>query len=311
MYIRLRKNISGSFSVQLLKSERLPGKRDSSTALIKSFGSSKDEKELKKLHKKAEAFKKQLEVENGSGNRITLTSSNDIESSYIVNKSFHEIYGRLYDMVFKNISMSNWSGKVVRDLTILRIARPCSKKKSSEISKDYGCSFTVDSAYKAMDGIDKAVIESIKLSVKDYSHYYLKSIGSSISVVFYDLTTIYFESNNRDLLREFGFSKDGKSQHVQITLALLVASEGLAIGYELFPGNIYEGHTLESVLVSLKDTYRMKDITVVADSGLLNKKNISLLEEKGYKYIIAARIKSEKLSLQKAMLDRSDYLPCD
>ena len=307
MYVRLKKNLSGSFSVLLFKSERLPGKKHSSARLIKSFGSSKDENELKKLHRDAESFKKQLEIENGTASRITLTSSDDIESSYVVNKSFHEIYGKLYDMVFKDISLNHWSSRIIRDLTILRIAHPCSKKKSSEISKEYGCFFTSDSAYKAMDMLDSSVVKSIKRSVKDYSCYYLKSVGSSVNVLFYDLTTIYFESNNKDILREFGFSKDGKSQHVQITLALLVTSEGLPIGYEIFPGNVYEGHTLEYILSSLKETYVIDDVVVVADSGLLNKKNISLLEEKGYKYIISARIRSEKSSLQGEIFDKSGY----
>ena len=210
-------------------------------------------------------------------------------------------------MIFKSLPLSSSLDSVVRNLTILRIASPCSKKKSSEISREYGCSFSVDSAYRAMDCIDERVILSIKESVKNHSIYCVKRLGSRVNVVFYDLTTIYFESNNKDVLREFGYSKDGKSQHVQITLALLVTREGLPIGYELFPGNVYEGHTLSDILTSLKDQYSIEDVVVVADSGLLNKKNVTLLETCGYKYIIAARIKNEGSLIQEEVLSRSGY----
>ena len=158
MYIELQKNKSGSLSVQLLKSERLPGKKDSSTRLIKSFGSARGEKELKKLQEEAKRFKKQLEIENGTARRITLTSSEDITLSTLVNRSFHDTYGKIYDMVFKDIPLSISSGAIIKDLALLRIASPCSKKKSSEICGHYGCSFTADSAYKAMDRLDDSVI---------------------------------------------------------------------------------------------------------------------------------------------------------
>ena len=125
---------------------------------------------------------------------------------------------------------------------------------------------------------------------------------------FYDLTTIYFETNNKDDLRQFGFSKDGKSQHVQITLALLVSNLGLPIGYEIFPGNMYEGHTLNKAVEQLSQTYSINNIVIVADSGLISKNNLNLLEEKGYNYIIAARLKSFDKETLKDVLDVSNYI---
>ena len=125
---------------------------------------------------------------------------------------------------------------------------------------------------------------------------------------FYDLTTIYFETNNKDDLRQFGFSKDGKSQHVQITLALLVSNLGLPIGYEIFPGNMYEGHTLNKAVEQLSQTYPINNIVIVADSGLISKNNLNLLEEKGYNYIIAARLKSFDKETLKDVLDVSNYI---
>ncbi len=58
------------------------------------------------------------------------------------------------------------------------------------------------------------------------------------------MTTLYFEASDEDDLRKTGFSKDGKHQNPQIYIGLLVGLGGYAIGYDIFEGNIYEGHTL-------------------------------------------------------------------
>lgn len=111
-----------------------------------------------------------------------------------------------------------------------------------------------------------------------------KILGGNIGLMFYYVTTLYFETDNIDELRVFGFSKDGKHSHPQIVLGLLVSSGGYPLSYSIFNGSQYEGRTMLPVL---------EDFVIVADSGLMNKKNILLLESGGYKYIIGARIKSE------------------
>lgn len=309
MHIRIKTNPSGSKSVILLQSERRPGKKSSYTRVIKTFGSSKIESEIEMMKKEAEKYMNQLNDENNiTGKDFKFKNSKDISSCKSTNTSYHDIYGRYYDKIFKNCELLTISkSKLLKDLSILRIANPASKKRTAEISSYYGCEFKVDSAYKLMDKIDDNVISSIKSNISDYSKKLLKQENRDIEVVFYDLTTIYFEANDKDDLRQFGFSKDGKSQHVQITLALLVTSEGLPIGYELFPGNMYEGHTLSVILDKLSLSYNINNVVVVADSGLISKDNMSILRSKGYKYIIAARIKNMTNKLKSNLLCNKDY----
>ena len=69
-------------------------------------------------------------------------------------------------------------------------------------------------------------------------------MGKTPGVVFYNLTTLYFEASDEDDLRKNGFSKDGKHHCPQIFLGLLVSFGGNPIGYDIFEGNIFEGHTL-------------------------------------------------------------------
>lgn len=76
--------------------------------------------------------------------------------------------------------------------------------------------------------------------------------GQSIDVVFYDVTTFAFESVIADELRNFGFSKDCKFNEVQVVMGLLIDSNGLPVGYELFSGNTFDGKTMMKALENIK-----------------------------------------------------------
>lgn len=118
-------------------------------------------------------------------------------------------------------------------------------------------------------------------------------LKGKVSIVFYDLTTLYFESADEDGLRKTGYSKDGRFQHPQIYLGLLVGLNGYPIGYDIFQGNISEGHTLIPTLEKFQRRFRLSKPIVVADAGLLSSDNITLLEQRHYQYILGARIKNE------------------
>lgn len=133
-----------------------------------------------------------------------------------------------------------------------------------------------------------------------------KILGNSIGLMFYDVTTLYFETDKIDELREKGFSKDGKHSQPQVVLGLLVSKEGYPLSYSIFNGSQYESRTMLPIVEDFVSRFDLADFVIVADSGLMNKSNILLLESGGYKYIIGARIKNETeiikqwiLSLQK------------
>jgi transposase len=128
-----------------------------------------------------------------------------------------------------------------------------------------------------------------------------------IDVVFYDVTTFYFESVKGDTLRDFGFSKDGKFKEVQIVMGLLVDCEGRPIGYELFPGNTFDGNTLETALEKLEKRFGLRKVIIVADRGINSKFNLKRIADKGYSYIVASRIKSMKKSIQEKIFETSGY----
>ena len=139
--------------------------------------------------------------------------------------------------------------------------------------------------------------------IKEISLRHTLSLYNNVlSVVFYDVTTLYFEASKEDDLRVAGFSKDGKHQNPQIVLGLLVSTGEYPIDYDIFEGNKYEGDTLLPVVDHFSEKYRTQHLTVVADSGLLSKKNIELLKDRNYKYILGARIKNEPESIKEQIM---------
>ena len=108
-----------------------------------------------------------------------------------------------------------------------------------------------------------------------------------------------------DDLRKTGFSKDGKHQNPQIYLGLLVGVGGYAIGYDIFEGNIYEGHTLIPFLENIITKFKLGKPVVIADAALLSADNLSALESEGYEYIIGARLKNESAQLKEKILSRT------
>jgi transposase len=163
-------------------------------------------------------------------------------------------------------------------------------------------------------GIDKDISEiyrfldklntQLKDQVEQIAFEHTKNVlGGKISIVFYDMTTLHFEAADEDDLRRTGFLKIGKHQKPQIYLGLLVGLQGFAIGYDIFDGNIFEGHTLLPTIQKFERRFNLDKPVVIADAGLLSKDNINMLQSNGYQYIIGARIKNESQRFKHRILE--------
>lgn len=121
-------------------------------------------------------------------------------------------------------------------------------------------------------------------------------------VAYYDVTTFSFESVNAGELRLFGFSKDNKSNEVQVVMGLLMDNQGIPISYQLFPGNTMDQSTLQRSVEDLKSRYNMKKIVVVADRGLNSKKNLAHLVQESHDFIISYTLKRAPGDIQSLAL---------
>jgi transposase len=211
------------------------------------------------------------------------------------------IFGTIYD----SIGFGALNEELFRHLVLARLAFPLSKLKTIEyLYRFQGITLDVDAVYRFLDKMSNKLKEQAEQIA--FAHT-LKVLNGNISIVFYDMTTLYFEASDEDDFRKTGFSKDGKHQNPQIYIGLLVGLGGYAIGYDIFEGNIYEGHTLVPFIEKACRKFNLEKPVVVADAGLLSNENIRVLEEMGYEYIIGARLKNEPEKVKKQITARPWY----
>lgn len=266
--------------------------------VIKTIGSSKDSHEINRLYHKA-----LHELPRLYGATL-FDQIQEPEISELSNDNIRVVGPELvFGKIFQHIGFSAIHDPLFRDLCISRITHPGSKLQLSRyLQENNRQDISEDKIYYFMDRLNRRY----KDKVEDISFRYTKKVlGGDIGIVFYDMTTIYFESDHGDEFRETGFSKEGKHQHPQIYLGLLVGKNGYPVGYDVFEGSIYEGHTLIPVLERFEKRFHLQKPIVVADAGLLSSGNIAALIAKQYSFILGARIKNEPEKVKKQILHLS------
>ncbi|HHE38530.1 MAG TPA: IS1634 family transposase, partial [Candidatus Cloacimonetes bacterium] len=98
-----------------------------------------------------------------------------------------------------------------------------------------------------------------------------------------------------------------KYNEIQVVLGMLIDCEGRPIGYELYPGNTFDSKTLLKILKKLKAQFNLNKVIIVADKGINSKLNLKQIKDNGFDYIVSARIKNMKKSVQKKILSEKDY----
>jgi len=324
MFIRVKTTPnSPRKSVQIVESVRDGNKVKQ--RIVRYVGIAMDDQELEKLKDLAELIKSKIEDEKHPSlfspeklAELAIEAKKQKEKDLFVNlrelreeqraiTGIHEIYGKIYREIFSSVleNRSEKSEEILRHIVMARIANPSSKRASvMNLEHDFGISLNLDQVYRMMDKIDQKICDSMQEKACMATKTLL---GGKIDVIFFDATTLYFESFTEDELKKNGYSKDLKFNQPQVLLALMVTKQGLPIGYEAFPGSTYEGHTLLPLLEKIKEKHLIDKVVFVSDSGMFNEKNLQLLEEKGYEYIVGARLKNLPKELQKELLDSSRY----
>ncbi len=295
MFLRKKKNKSGSISVQVIS--KLRGKYK----VLKTIGYGKSEKEIENLlhlgRQEIEKLTQQPKLFISESDSIIEQAFSMLTNSNIRTVGPELIFGKIYDY----IGFNQIREELFRHLVIARLAFPLSKLKTTEYLYRYqGINIHPDRIYRFLDKLN----DKLKSKVEQITFVHTKKVlKANISVVFYDMTTLYFEASDEDDLRKTGFSKDGKHSNPQIFLGLLVGLGGYPIGYDIFEGNIYEGHTLIPFIEKISKKFDLQKPVIVADSGLLSKENIKALQEAGYEYILGARIKNEPQNVKDKILE--------
>lgn len=172
-------------------------------------------------------------------------------------------------------------------MVLSRLVSPCSKKAVAEsLSRDIeipgvsGGALPLSSYYRTLEYLAEA-----KSEIEKGVHARLKHLfNQDVSLVFYDLTSAYFEGKCCGKAKH-GYSREHRPDLLQIEIGLLVDGEGIPIGHEVFDGNVKDVRTVLDTLVRLKEEFGVRRCVFVSDDGMASEANLAEVERRGYEYI--------------------------
>lgn len=298
MKIRVIKTASKAQAVQVVQY------KNNKRIIVQHIGSAHNQSELEELF-----FLAQEWIKNYSRQLSVFPDENPNKLLHLNHCSFAGIQYRYFyeqiQLIQSRLGLGNLP-PLLNDLVCMRIFQPASKLRSLELMEGlFGIKHSRKSYYKiAPQCLElKQVVEDKVVTFAQ--KYYL----FDFDIVFYDVTTLYFETFEEDELRKTGFSKDNKPGQPQILVALMVTKDGFPIAYEIFSGNTFEGHTIIPVIKSFIQRNKVKAFTVVADAAMISSENITQLTQNGINYIVGARMGSLSTELLEAVnkhIDRQD-----
>lgn len=296
MFIKKTKNSRGQAYYHIAESYWKDGKSRHRTLM--SLGRAKDAR----LEDLLKLISRHLDVisANQLAKKIDVKETFILGPLLIIDAIFKQLnlYGLLSDLEKKHPKIQFDFVRIVFTLVMSRFIEPCSKLKVfSHWQKLFYPGFlnfkkdlSLQDIYRCLDMLSEHK-EDIEMSLY-HKCQSQKSLFNECDVVLYDLTTLRFESTREDLdhLRRFGYSKEKRSDCTQVVLGLLVDKEGMPLGFDVYPGNTYEGKTMPEVLSKLKEKFNIRRFIIVGDRGLFSNENLNLFKEKGHEFIVGLKL---------------------
>ena len=279
MRIRVVPTASGKHAVQVVS------KYHGVLTVHKHIGTYANASGKSQLCRKAKAY---IAERTHQGNLLDLLSScrpSDVAISESRPLFIYQLLSRVYD----KLGFSVYPDTLIKDLVIARIYSPASKRESREILADlFDRKWSLITIYRHLKkGLDSGLKDTFQKVLIDFAG---NELQDPLRLIFYDVTTLYFESAVRTGIRDFGFSKDHRPQDTQIVVGLVVNRQGFPLYFDVFRGRTFEGHTFCSVVENIQKLLGNPDLVVVADSAMLSQENIEHLIQKKISFIVGARI---------------------
>ncbi len=309
MYIRTTTNGKGVAYYHLVESYRDHGKVKQRTLL--SLGKVEDGK----LEQLAEAISKHTDKISV----FNLAKDVDISDTYILGPLL--ILERMINTLGLSDCLSMLQRKhkklefdfkkVIFTQICSRFVKPVSKLALYDnwISRMYPGMIEHDTAiqhiYRSLDLLHKH-----KEEIEKYLFSYGKNLFDiNVDVVLYDLTTLRFESTRTDMgdLRQFGYSKEMRSDCTQVVLGLLTDTEGIPLCFEVHPGNTFEGKTLDGIVDRISEKLVIRRFIFVADRGLFSMTNLEHIKKRSGEFIVGLKMGVLKQHIQKGFYDLEQF----
>lgn len=285
LHIRTTKTGSSSIAVQVVRYSFRQ------TIIIKHIGSASDQSQLVLLKHQAENF-----VEKHTGQQSLFNSSDNQKGNKIIQSRHARSVGIKYTLLrkvfyylFSLFTFDDLHSSLLNDLVMARVVNPSSKLQSITFLKDFfDINHSETEVYRQLSALADFK-EDVEKKIIDFAK---KNLNFNFTVVFYDVTTLYFETFKEDKegFKKPGFSKDNKFNQPQIVIGLIVNKDGFPVSYDIYSGNIFEGHTLIPSLMEFKKKHNVQNLTVVADAAMISLENVEALIRNNINYIVGARI---------------------
>ena len=278
--IRQIKYSKDSVSIQVYKIENRKRK------IVRHIGTARNEQEKSDLLLLAHDFIKKISKQIILFERKGADKTLHLDKTEFIGIYYNFFYELMYKLII-TIGFDKLKHQLLLDLVVMRVLEPASKLRSIALLEQY-----FDVKHRRQHYYDfapqwlslKSKAENITLDFAK-KHY-----AFEFDLLFYDVTTLYFEAFEEDELRKKGFSKENKSQQPQVLVALMVNKEGFPIAYEVFSGNTFEGHTIVPVIKHFIKKNKVAAFTVVADAAMISVDNIQELKKEKIHYIVGARL---------------------
>ncbi len=204
---------------------------------------------------------------------------------------------RLLCRIYSHLGFDRCGDSLIRDLIVARIYQPSSKRETKEVLSDlFGIEYSLVTIYRHLKkAIDKKLKDQFQAALINFAK---TGLNDSLRLVFYDVTTLAFDSQIKAGLKDFGFSKDHRFTDVQIIVGLVVNRDGFPLYFDVFNGKTFEGNTFPSVVVKIKDLLKSPDLVVIADAAMISRINIEELDKRNIGFIVGARLANMPVKLQ-------------
>lgn len=260
---------------------------------------------------------KQMDAELQEAKYINLKIKENemIDRSNVNRKNYgHIIFSKIYhelelDRFFRNKQRHTKfefdSNSIMKVLIFARLLYPCSKKKTVEIKDRFfdKADFTLDDAYDSLTHFSKHAKEAQRFIHERITEQY----GRDTSLLYYDVTNYYFETDKQDGFRMNGFSKEHRRDPI-IQMGLAMDKMGIPLTYQLFNGNTHDSQTLMPTLANIKKEYGTDRIIVVADKGLNSGDNIAFNTALGDGYVYSQRVRGASDLFKAYVLNDEGYV---
>lgn len=233
MHIRRLKSRNGNLQIQVVR------KIDRKNKVVRHLGTARNELEVKELVSLAEQFIQDQRIKSGKlslfDNRYSTSEMTEILSKFCIRRVLDSGTFNFFYYFYQILDFDKVGNKNFADLVVARIIFPFSKAKTRDfLENKLNKRYSLSGIYRIMEKVYSLDLQD---QLEEKMTAFTRSFSPVISVLFFDVTTLYYESFDEDSFRKFGFSKDNKANQPQLVVTLTVTADGSPLHLKVFPGN--------------------------------------------------------------------------